>query len=106
MIKMSETKKGLLNMLVLIPTAITAILMSAIIAYRVFNNINSSFGEYIVDGMKIYGLIIALELIIGVIIALLNPFFKGNTKKTISVITVVTIMTTIGVIIYKIWGGI
>ena len=48
MIKMSNSKKGLLNMLILIPTAITAILMSAIIGYRIFNNIESSFVTYAV----------------------------------------------------------
>ena len=60
MIKMSNSKKGLLNMLILIPTAITAILMSAIIGYRIFNNIDSSFRTYAVEVIKIYSLVIAL----------------------------------------------
>ena len=102
MIKMSNIKKVLLNMLILIPTAITAILMSAIIGYRIFNNIDSSFGMYAVDGIKIYSLVIALELIIGVMIAILSPLFHWNTKRTISVMIVAVVLAIIGSLIYKI----
>ena len=99
---MSNIKKGLLNMLILIPTAITAILMSAIIGYRIFNNIDSSFGMYAVDGIKIYSLVIALELIIGVMIAILSLLFHWNTKRTISVMIVAVVLAIIGSLIYKI----
>ena len=102
MIKMSNSKKGLLNMLILIPTAITAILMSAIVGYRIFNNIDSSFGEYAVDGIKIYSLVIALELIIGVMIAILSPLFHRNTKRIINVMIVAVVLAIIGSLIYKI----
>ena len=102
MIKMSNIKKGLLNMLILIPTAITAILMSAIIGYRIFNNIDSSFGTYAVEVIKIYSLVIALELIIGVMIATLSLLFHWNTKRTISVMIVAVVLAIIGSLIYKI----
>lgn len=102
MIKMSNSKKGLLNMLILIPTAITAILMSAIIGYRIFNNIDSSFGMYAVEGIKIYSLVIALELIIGVMIAILSPLFHWDTKRTIGVMIVAVVLAIIGSLIYKI----
>ncbi len=102
MIKMSNSKKGLLNMLLLIPIAITAILMSAIIRYRIFNNIDSSFGTYAVEGIKIYSLVIALELIIGVMIAVLSPLFHRNTKRIINVMIVAVVLAIIGSLIYKI----
>ena len=99
---MSNSKKGLLNMLILIPTAITAILMSAIIGYRIFNNIDSSFRTYAVEVIKIYSLVIALELIIGVMIATLSPLFHRNTKRIINVMIVVVVLAIIGSLIYKI----
>ena len=54
-----------------------------------------------VDGIKIYTLVIVLELIIGVMIAVLSPLFHRNTKRIINVMIVAVVLAIIGSLIYK-----